>query len=177
MVKAQASIEIHRPPRAVYTFIAEDFERNYPRWSPEVKELRILSKGPLRVGSFGRQIRVDQGRRSDSTFRITRMMPPGEVPAAAATVSPNGARAGIGTRVAPGRLTVESTSAPLFLVDYRLEPTADHTRLTFTFEIRRVELMMKPFEKLIRVAVQDGAHRTVRNLKRLIEADAAATTA
>lgn len=184
MVKAQASIEIHRHPRSVYAFIAENFERNYPRWSPEVKELHILSKGPLRVGSLGRQIRVDQGRRSNSTFKITRMTPPGEGPAAAGSSAVAGvdnaavraaANAG-GGATKPGRLTVESTSAPLFLVDYRVEPAADRTRLTFTFEIRRVELMMKPFEKLIRVAVQDGAQRTVRNLKRLIEADAAATS-
>jgi hypothetical protein len=33
---------------------------------------------------------------------------------------------------------------------------------------------MRPFEKLIRVAVQDGAERTVRNLKRLIETETAA---
>jgi len=39
--------------------------------------------------------------------------------------------------------------------------------------LRRLDLMMRPFEKLIRIAIQDGAERTVRNLKRLIEAEAA----
>jgi hypothetical protein len=58
-------------------------------------------------------------------------------------------------------------------VDYRLDDASQHTRLTFTFELRRIDLMMRPFEKLIRVAVQDGAERTVRNLKRLIETDCA----
>lgn len=147
MVRAQASIEIERPSDAVYAFIADDFARNYPRWSPEVKELRVISKGPMRVGTLARQVRVDQGRRTESTFRITEMKP-------------------------SRRLTFQGTSFP-FLVDYRLDDAAQHTRLTFTFELRRIDLMMRPFEKLIRVAVQDGAERTVRNLKRLIETDCA----
>jgi hypothetical protein len=147
VVKAQASIEIERPPDAVYAFIAEDFEQNYPRWSPEVKELRLISKGPMRVGTLARQVRVDQGRRTESTFKITQMQP-------------------------AERLTFQGTSFP-FLVDYRFDATVQHTRLTFTFELRRIDLMMRPFEKLIRAAVQDGAERTVRNLKRLIEAECA----
>nr|WP_242476695.1 SRPBCC family protein [Halochromatium glycolicum] len=146
VVKAQASIEIERSPESVYRFIAEEFERNYPRWSPEVKELQIQTQGPLRVGSKARQVRVDQGRRTESVFRITHMEP-------------------------SQRLTFESNS-PDFRVDYRVAPHhGDRTRLVFTFELRRLDLMMRPFEKLIRHAIQDGARRTVHNLKRLIEAD------
>ena len=147
MVKAQASIEIERPPHAVYAFIAEEFERNYPRWSPEVKELRLMSNGPVRVGTVARQVRVDQGRRTESTFKITHMEP-------------------------GSRLTFQGTSFP-FLVDYRFIAASQHTQLTFSFELRRVDLIMRPFEKLIRIAVQEGAERTVRNLKRLIEAECA----
>jgi hypothetical protein len=149
VVKAQAKIRIHRPTDAVYRFIAEDFERNYPRWSPEVKDLRVLSSGPIKVGTRARQVRIDQGRRTESTFRITRMKSP----------TPDS-----------GQLTFESAS-PHFLVDYRIDAVETGTRLIFTFELKRVELMMRPFEKLIRVAIQDGAQRTVRNLKRLIEAE------
>jgi len=146
VVKAQASIEIERSPESVYRFIAEDFEQNYPRWSPEVKDLQVQTKGPLRVGSTARQVRVDQGRRTESVFRITQMEP-------------------------SHRLTFESRS-PDFRVDYRFVPhNGDRTHLTFTFELRRLDLMMRPFEKLIRHAVQDGARRTVHNLKRLIESD------
>jgi hypothetical protein len=147
VVKAQASIQIERPPDAVYAFVAEDFERNYPRWSPEVKELRMISKGPLRVGTIARQVRVDQGRRTESTFKITQLQP-------------------------AQQLTFQGTSFP-FLVDYRFDGASEHTKLTFTFELRRLDLMMRPFEKLIRSAVQDGAERTVRNLKRLIETECA----
>jgi hypothetical protein len=44
-------------------------------------------------------------------------------------------------------------------------------RLTFIFELTEIQLFMRPFEKLIRVVVQEGAERTVRNLKRLTETD------
>jgi carbon monoxide dehydrogenase subunit G len=147
VVKAQASIEIQREPESVYRFIADDFARNYPRWSPEVKELRLMSPGPMRVGTLARQVRVDQGRRTESTFKITRMQP-------------------------HERLVFHGTNVP-FVVDYRVDAGNAHTRLTFSFELRRLDLMMRPFEKLIRIAIQDGAERTVRNLKRLIEAEAA----
>lgn len=147
MVKAQANIEIERSAESVYRFITDDFVRNYPRWSPEVKELRLLSQGPIRVGTLGRQVRVDQGRRTESVFKITHMRP-------------------------HERLTFQGTTFP-FVVDYRIAAEALHTSLTFTFELRRLDLMMRPFEKLIRVAVQDGAERTVRNLKRLIESEVA----
>ncbi len=148
MIKAQADIQIEQSPDAVYGFITDGFERNYPRWSPEVKELRLLSKGPVRVGSVARQVRVDQGRRTESTFKITHMQP-------------------------DQRLTFQGTTFP-FRVDFRLDPVDQHTKLSFTFELRRLDLFMRPFEKLIRMAVQDGAKRTVRNLKRLIESEHAA---
>jgi len=153
MVKAQASVEIKRSPECVYRFIAEDFARNYPRWSPEVKQLRVMSSGPLRVGSTARQVRVDNGRRTESTFKIKKMQP-------------------------NQRLTFHGSDVP-FVVDYRFDGGNAHTRLSFVFELRRLDLMLRPFEKLIRIAVQDGAERTVRNLKRLIEAeyDAAETLA
>lgn len=153
MVKAQASVEIKRSPECVYRFIAEDFARNYPRWSPEVKQLRVMSSGPLRVGSTARQVRVDNGRRTESTFKIKKMQP-------------------------NQRLTFHGSDVP-FVVDYRFDGGNAHTRLSFVFELRRLDLMLRPFEKLIRIAVQDGAERTVRNLKSLIEAeyDAAETLA
>jgi len=37
--------------------------------------------------------------------------------------------------------------------------------------LTEIQLFMRPFEKLIRVVVQEGAERTVRNLKRLTETD------
>lgn len=143
MVKAQASILIARRQRQLYDFIAVDFERNYRRWSPEVQRLDMLTPGPLRVGSRARQVRLDRGRRSDTTFRVIALEPPQRV--------------------------CFAESADKFRIAYQLEPAGGATRLTFTFELKRMELHMRPFEKLIRVAVQEGATRVVRNIKLLVE--------
>ena len=143
MHKARASSLIAAPPQIVYDFIAVDFARNYRRWSPEVQRLDMLTPGPLRVGSRARQVRFDQGRLSDHTFRVVAMEPPRRVSFA--------------------------ESADRFRIEYRMEPVEEQTRLTFLFELRRVEFYMRPFEKLIGVAIQEGAVRVVGNIKRLIE--------
>ena len=147
MVKARADILIQKPPELVYGFVVRDFFVNYPRWSPEVRRLDLLTPGPVRVGSRARQVRIDQGRQSESTFRVTALEELARLEFA------------------------ESTD--LFRTAYRLDPVGDQTRLTFAFELNRVEFFMRPFEKLIRVAIQDGAGRVVRNIKGLVEREPA----
>src|SRR5208282_5070930 len=43
------------------------------------------------------------------------------------------------------------------------------TQLGFRFELEKRELFMRPFESLIRASLQEGAQRTVENLKQLLE--------
>jgi hypothetical protein len=43
------------------------------------------------------------------------------------------------------------------------------TLLTSTYKLLELELFIRPFEKLIRVAIQEGAQHTVSNTKGLIE--------
>lgn len=147
MVKARARILIDRQPEQVFGFIAEDFVDNYARWSPEVKQLETLTPGPIGVGSRMRQVRVDQGRRSETKFKVTAMEKPARLEFA--------------------------ESSDLFRTGYWLQPAAQshgqRTELEFGFELRRLELYMRPFEKLIRIAVQEGAERVVRNIKALAE--------
>ena len=145
MVRAQARTLIARPAEQVFNFVAVDFLRNYKRWSPEVVSLEPLSQGPVRVGTTCRQVRIDQGRRTESTFRVSRFEP-------------------------QKRVDFEGTSNP-FRVSYQLTPTAEKTRLTFTFELSRLEFFMRPFEKLIRIAMAEGAERVVRNIKGLVETE------
>jgi hypothetical protein len=150
MVKARASILIERAPEAIFGFIADDFAHNYRRWSPEVQRLEILTPGPLRVGTRARQVRVDQGRRTDTTFRVV-------------------------TLEAPRQLCFVETR-DRFRIEYLLDPVGHDpdggpTRLTFHFQLTRLELYMRPFEKLIHSAVQEGATRVVRNIKGLVEAE------
>jgi hypothetical protein len=145
-VVGRAAIVVGKPVEAVFAFMADGFFENYPRWSPEVVDLKRLSEGPLRVGTIARQVRVDQGHRSESTFRISDCQ-------------------------FCKRLRFTGISNP-FKCTYEFERTGDNgaTRVTFIFELIELELYIRPFEKLVRVSVQDGAQRTVKNIKRLIEA-------
>ena len=145
MVRGKATTLIAEPAEQVFNFIAVDFFKNYQRWSPEVVSLEPKSQGPLRLGTTCRQVRIDQGRRTESTFRVSRFEP-------------------------QKRVDFEGTSNP-FRVSYQLTPTAEKTRLTFTFELSRLEFFMRPFEKLIRIAMAEGAESVVRNIKRLIETE------
>lgn len=147
MVRAEASALVAVPAPRVYAFVAEDFARNYRRWSPEVQHLELLTPGPLRVGSQARQVRVDQGGRSEHWLQVTELEPPSRVAVA--------------------------ERCDLFRIDYRMTPIGEQARLTFAFELRRLELYMRPFEKLIGRAAQDGAVRVVRNMKALVEREAA----
>jgi hypothetical protein len=146
-VVAKASTIINKPVEEVFHFIGEEFFDNYPKWSPEVVELKPLSEGPVTVGAMARQVRIDHGHRSESTFKVTELQP-------------------------NRRITFSGVSNAYRCV-YDLEKTTGTatpaTRVAFTFELPELEMYMRPFEKLIRIAVQDGAERTVRNLKGLIE--------
>jgi hypothetical protein len=146
-VVAKASTVIRKPVEDVFSFIGDGFFDNYPKWSPEVVELKPLSGGALRVGALARQVRVDHGHRSESTFKVTDLQP-------------------------NKRISFSGVSNA-YRCTYDLETTdvsGPSTRVAFTFELPELEMFMRPFEKLIRVAVQDGAERTVQNLKGLIEA-------
>jgi uncharacterized protein YndB with AHSA1/START domain len=145
MVKAQSRTLIKRPLEQVFSFIVDDFIRNYPRWSPEVKSLRALTSGPLRPGWTGHQVRVDQGRRTETEFRVVTLEP-------------------------GARISFRGTTDP-YRIDYEFKPRDGHTELTFTFELAKLGFAMRPFEKLIRIAVQEGTDRTARNIKGLAETE------
>jgi hypothetical protein len=146
-IVSKASIVISRPAEDIFRFIGHEFFTNYRRWSPEVQELKQLSPGGVGVGTKARQVRIDQGHRSESTFAVTIFQP-------------------------HERVCFEGVSNA-YRCDYELKAVGAEaaTRVTFTFELPKLEMYMRPFEKLIRVVLQDGAERTVRNLKRLIEAE------
>ena len=145
-VVGKASVIIQSPSDKIFDFIAHDLLINYPRWSPEVKELEKLTDGPVKLGTVCRQVRIDQGNRSESTFKVK--------------IFEEGSR-----------ICFEGVSNP-YRCDYVIEAinVAD-SRVTFVFELLSLDLHVRPFEKLVRIAVQDGTERTVRNIKKLIEAD------
>ena len=143
MITAKADVLIFQKVEPVYRFVALDFVANYPRWSAEVVDLKPLSIGPVRLGYQARQVRVDQGHKTESTFEVAELEP-------------------------LKRVSFQGMTAPYRSL-YEFENLSPSTLLTFTFELERLEPRMRPFEKLIRIALQDGAKRTVRKLKLLIE--------
>ena len=153
-VIAKARTLIERSPAEIFRFLGDGFFENYPKWSPEVIELERITEGPLKLGTIARQVRVDQGRRTETKFTIN--------------VYERDKRLGFAGVSDPFRCTYE-------LRDINPGKSAE---LIFTFELSEIQMFMRPFEKLIRVVVQEGAERTVRNLKQLTEArkDAAASS-
>jgi hypothetical protein len=145
MVQAQAHVLIARSCPEVFRFVAVDFFRNYRKWSPEVILLQPISPGPIRLGSTARQIRVDFGRRTEVTFRVS-------------------------VFEQQRRIDFQGISAPIWS-SYRFVEVGTRTRLTFKFELSRLELLMRPFEKTIERKVQEGVERLVWNIKRLMESE------
>lgn len=145
-VIAKARIAIECPPAEIFRYLGDGFFENYPKWSPEVIELERITDGPLKLGTIARQVRIDQGRRTETRFTINVYEP--------------GKRLGFAGVSDPFRCTYE-------LRDINPGKSAE---LIFTFELSEIQIFMRPFEKLIRVVVQEGAERTVRNLKQLTEA-------
>jgi len=145
MIKAQANILVGNSADVCFGFVADDFFRNYPRWSREVVKLKSLSSGPLRVGSLGQQVRIDQGHRSEDSFRVVVLQ-------------------------RDRRIAFRGVSSP-FVIDYRFDALDKETRITFAFTLERLSLLMRPFEGPIRRVTQESAERVVRNIKRLIESE------
>jgi hypothetical protein len=146
-VIGRASTVVECSNTELFQYLGDGLFQNYPKWSPEVKELEQITPGPVQLGTVGRQVRVDQGRRSESHFKISDY-DMGE------------------------RLTLVGVSDP-FRCSYELQVIDSDrlTKLTFTFELLELLAVMRPFEGLVRAAIKEGAGHTVQNIKRLVEAE------
>ncbi len=144
-VIGKASINVECPTSEIFKFMADDFFQNYPKWSPEVQELKQITPGPVKIGTMARQVRIDVGRRTEANFKIT-----------------------IYER--DHRLGFAGVPDP-FRCIYDLEEinSGKSTKLTFTFELLELMMVMRPMEALVRSTIKDGAERTVKNIKRLME--------
>lgn len=145
MVKAEASTMIGRPVDEVHDFVIARFFENYPRWAPEVEELEPLGTSRIEVGTRGRQVRVDRGRRSDTTFVVAELEP---------------------RRFA----RFEAEGRPYYSILFRVTELGESsTRLDLEFSLERLEFYMRPFEALIRRAIRAGTERTVEDIRELLE--------
>jgi hypothetical protein len=143
-VVGKASIEINKPVAYVFCFVGENFFDNYPKWALEVSEFKPLSGNHIFVGAKAQQIRLEQGQKVESVFEVSEFQPPQKV-------------------------TLTGVDAP-FRNTYQFSVSNNQnlTELEFSFEILEIELFMRPFEKLIRMAIEEGAENTVENIKNLL---------
>lgn len=143
MIAAESSILIRGPVESVFWFVATDFFLNYPKWSPEVIELEKTSEGPVGIGTTGRQVRLDQGRRSESIFRVTALEP-------------------------QRRIAFASTSGLQFRASYTFESLPEGTRVTFSLEIQAdgLPFLLKP---VMSGLVRNGTKQVVHNIKALLD--------
>lgn len=143
-VKGTASAVVSQTLEGVYAFVARDFFSNYPRWAPQVVELEPRGPIPVRPGVKARQVTLDRGIRCETAFEVAAVEP-------------------------PQRLVLEGVSEPFRSTYQFTSATPEETEISFEFEMRELELSMRPFAKLIRAALQEGAEQTIENLKTLLE--------
>ena len=143
-VSGEASIVIKANSKEVFRFIAENFFLNYQKWAPEVVELEPLDGDKVIVGAKGRQVREDNDALIESIFEITEFSPYSLI-----------IMQGMG-------LPYKQT----YLIED--EQNGAQAKLIFRFDLLEIEIFMRPFEKLIRVAIEEGAENTVEKISDLI---------
>ena len=143
-VVGKASVEINKPIDHVFGFVGERFFENYPKWALEVAEFKPLSGNEIFVGAKAQQVRIEYGQKVESILEVSEYVPPVKV-----TLT------GVDQQF---RNTYQ----------FNCDQAKDCTELEFSFEILELEFFMRPFEKLIRMAIEEGAENTVENIKNLI---------
>jgi hypothetical protein len=146
-VAGEASIEINKSINDVFSYIGEHFYDNYPKWAVEIVEFEPLDGKDVFVGAKAKQVREEHGSKVESIFEIIDYQP-------------------------TNKLIFKGLTEP-YKHSYLLESHAEmqSTRLTYRFELSEIEVFMRPFVKLIRSAIEEGAENTVENIKNLIVAD------
>ncbi len=143
-VVGAVNIALEKPLASVFSYVAADFFENYPKWALEVVEFKPINNNPMRVGALAKQTRYDQGHRVESTFEVERFE--------------------------HEKLLVLNGLSHPFRHSYLFESLPDgSTLLTDRFELLELELFMRPFEKLVRAAIEEGLRNSVANIKRLLD--------
>jgi hypothetical protein len=143
-VMGKASIEINKPVTYVFCFVGKHFFDNYPKWAVEVSEFKPLTGTDIFVGARAQQTRIEQGQKIESIFEVSEFE-------------------------MFKKMTLIGVDAQ-FRNTYQFlgRDDQDLTELEFSFELLELELFMRPFEKLIRMSIEEGAENTVENIKKLL---------
>ncbi len=146
MIRVETSVHVNRPADEVFGFIA-NFENN-PRWQSGQVEARFTSDGPLRVGSTYDQVARFLGRQITSTFEVV--------------------------EYEPGRMIKASSTAGSFPITFTrmVEAAGDGAQVSAVIE-GDASGFFKLAEPLLARMVQRSVEADYRNLKRLLEDEAA----
>jgi hypothetical protein len=146
-VSGEASVDIDKSAPDIFAYLGIKFFDNYPKWAVEVTEFEPLDGKEVFIGAKAKQIREENGAKVESTFEIIDFQ-------------------------LDSKLIFQGLNAP-YRHSYLLETNESEqpTRLTFRFELLELDVFMRPFQKLIRSAIEDGAENTVENIKNLIAAE------
>jgi hypothetical protein len=143
-VVGEATVDINQSIEQVFDFIGEHFFDNYQKWALEVVDFEPLNGKQVFVGARAKQVRMENGVEVESIFEIIDFKP-------------------------SIKIIFQGVTAPYkqcFLLESSIQENP--TRLTFRFELLELEFFMRPFQKLIRIAIEDGAENTVENIKNLL---------
>jgi hypothetical protein len=143
-ISGEASIDIDKTPEEVFSFVADHFFENYPKWAMDVIHLEPLESNKVFVGNKAKQIRDDNGSAVESIFEIIEYQP-------------------------YIKFIFQGITSPykhIYTIDYDSEN--QKSQLTFRFELLDIDVFMRPFQKLIRIAIEDGAESSVENIKHLL---------
>lgn len=142
-IAAEMSTLVNQSPPQVFEFIADRFHENYQRWMPDVIELEPLDGVPLKQGSRVMQVRLENDETIQSTFEVIAFE-------------------------RSACFAFQGIDLPYRQI-YRIETKGrDQSELTFRFELLEVELLMRPFVKLLRSAISEGVENTVDSLSSLL---------
>lgn len=142
-VVAESSARVPQEAQIVFSFIADDFHKNYMRWMTDVIELDLIDPTPIRKGNRLRQVRVENEDEVTSTFEIKSYDP-------------------------FHTFALEGLDMP-YRQTYSIDTKgAGESEITFRFELLEIDLFMRPFVKLIRSAMEEGVDSTLETLVQLI---------
>jgi hypothetical protein len=141
----EATVIINKKIDHVFYCVGERFFYNYPKWAVEIVHFEPLEDSKeVSIGAKAKQIRKDNGAKIESVFEITDYDP-------------------------HTRFGFQGINAP-YKHTYLFESNEnkESTTLTFRFELLELDVFMRSFQKLIRIAIEDGAENVVENIKNLV---------
>lgn len=136
------AFDVDAPLEETHAFVIRDFFVNHARWDPGITEIVALDDGPVRPGKRGREVRSFMGTKV-TEFEVVEA----------------------GTR----RLTVRDVPSTWALDrTWELEPAANGTRVTFTFDMQPRNPLFRVAYPVAKVVIARQVRQNMRRLARML---------